>query len=198
MYQLFRKSQSRQNPNDTIELRGLNKTVLWGELDRWDYSNPDVPSGTPPPYTLYTFLTLKEAFQVFLVIMGAHTLLMLIVKMATSREFRTRHKLLRKFIHVIQNLSLATPYQDWDENEDEKVKTIPEYRERFRRTNIEMACCLTLNIVVSLVMLVPLFYTGMPFIKHFHTQYMTFVQILSRISQFSFPQVTKCMRDTVS
>ena len=149
----------KQTPeDDMIELRGLNHTVLWGELDRWDYSNPDL--ATPPPYTLYTFLTLGEAFQVFLVIMGAHTLLMLIVKIATSREFRTRKHLLRKFIHVVQNLSLATPYQDWDENEDEEVRTIPEYKRRFRRTNIEMACCLSLNIVVSLVMLVPLFYTG--------------------------------------
>ena len=107
MYQLFRKSQSRQNPNDTIELRGLNKTVLWGELDRWDYSNPDVPSGTPPHYTLYTFLTLGEAFQVFLVIMGVHTLAMLIAKIASSREFRTKINILGKFIHVIQNLRRA-------------------------------------------------------------------------------------------
>ena len=103
MKKLSRKKW-QHNPNDTIELRGLNKTVLWGELDRWDYANPDVPSGTPPPYTLYTFLTLKEAFQVFLVIMGAHTLLMLIIKMATSTQFRTKTNLLGKFIHIIQNL----------------------------------------------------------------------------------------------
>ena len=95
------------NPNDTIELRGLNKTVLWSELDRWSYSNPDVPYGTPPPYTLFTFLTLGEAFQVFLVIMGAHTLAMLIAKIASSREFRTKGNMLGKFIHVIQNLRRA-------------------------------------------------------------------------------------------
>ena len=52
--------------------------------------------------------------------------------------------------------SLATPYKDWDEG----VHTVPEYKRRFRRKNIEMACALTLNIVVSLVMLVPLWYTG--------------------------------------
>ena len=143
-------------------MQGLNQTVLWRQLDRWDYTNPDVPSGTPPPYTLYTFLTLGEAFQVFLIIMGAHMLAMLLVKIATSSQFRIRKHPLRKLIHVIQNLSLATPYQDWDENEDEEVRTIPEYKRRFLRTNIEMACCLTLNILVSWVMLVPLFYTGMP------------------------------------
>ena len=54
------------------------------------------------------------------------------------------------------SFSLATPYQDWDEG----VHTVPEYKRRFRRTNIEMACAFSLNIVVSLVMLVPLWYTG--------------------------------------
>ena len=101
---IFRTYDRYQNPNDMIELRGMKQTVLWRELDRWDYSDPDV--ATSPPYTLYTFLTLGEAFQVFLVIMGAHTLLMLIIKMATSTQFRTKTKtnLVRKFIHVIQNL----------------------------------------------------------------------------------------------
>ena len=51
---------------------------------------------------------------------------------------------------------MASPYQDWDEG----VHTVPEYKRRFRSTNIEMACALSLNIVVSLVMLVPLWYTG--------------------------------------
>ena len=110
---LLRSSQStrkfllKQNPNDTVELLGLNKTVYWSELDRWDYSNPNVPSGTPPPYTLYTFLTLGEAFQVFLVIMGVHTLAMLIAKIASSREFKTKGNILGKFIHVIQSLRKA-------------------------------------------------------------------------------------------
>ena len=85
----------------------MNQNVLWGELDRWDYSNPNVPSGNPPPYTLYTFLTLGEAFQVFLVIMGVHTLAMLIAKIASSREFRTKSNILGKIIHVIQNLRRA-------------------------------------------------------------------------------------------
>ena len=97
---IFRTFEILQKPNDKIELRGLNQSVRWGELDRWNYT--DV--ATPPPYTLYTFLTLKEAFQVFLIIMGAHTLLMLIVKMFTSTQFRTKTNLLGKFIHIIQNL----------------------------------------------------------------------------------------------
>ena len=150
-------------------MRGLNQIVVWGDLDRWNYSNPDL--ATPPPYTLYTILTLGEAFQVFLVIMGAHTLMMLIVKISTSSKFRTRKHPLGKFIHVVQNLSLASSYKDWDENMDEEVRTITKYKRRFQRTNIEMACCLTLNIVVSLVMLVPLFYTGSQLILKFLYNY---------------------------
>ena len=88
--------------------------------------------------------------------MAIHALAMLFVKIVTSAEFRARGNLMKKCLHVIQNMSLATPYQDWDEG----VHTVPEYKRRFQRTNIEMACCLTLNIVVSLVMLVPLWYTG--------------------------------------
>ena len=157
--------------------------MLWGELDRWDYSNPDV--ATAPHYKLYTFLTLKEAFQVFLVIMAVHTLLMLIVKMATSREFRTKSNLIRKFVHITHNISLATPYQDWDEGSI----TVPEYKRRFQRTNIEMACTLSLNILVSLVMLVPLWYTGM--FK---------VTMCPSYVQFSvcIPQATESTRGTVS
>ena len=77
--------------------------------------------------------------------------------------------------------SLATPYQDWDEG----VHTVPEYKRRFRRTNIEMACALSLNIVVSLVMLVPLWYTG----KLRSTNYHNITCI---------PQATECTRGTVS
>ena len=141
----------------------MNQTVLWGELDRWSYSDPDVPAGSagmPPPYTLYTYLTLGQSFLAFLVITASHTLVMLIVKIATSREFRSWQNLLGKFIHVIENLSLATPYRDWDEG----VHTISKYRERFRRTNIEMSCCLIVNAVVSMIMLVPLLFTGNVFI----------------------------------
>ena len=153
----IRSYESNQNPNDKIELRGLIKTVLWGELDQWNYSVPNFP--TPPSYTLYTYFTLEGSFKAFLILMSVHILTMLVIKIATSAEFRNRDNIMKKCLHVIQNLSLATPYQDWDEG----VHTIPEYKRRFRRTNIEMACCLTLNIVVSLVMLVPLLYTGKPF-----------------------------------
>ena len=49
---------------DKIALYGLNETIYWNQLDRWNYT--DDP--TPPNYTLYTGLNLKETFVAFLVI----------------------------------------------------------------------------------------------------------------------------------
>ena len=108
---------------------------------------------------------------------------MLLVKIVTSLEFRGRDNLLKKCLHVIQNLSLATPYQDWDEG----VHTVPEYKRRFQRTNIEMACALSLNIVVSLVMLVPLWYTGK--LRTDNEQWSPYLLYF---------QATECTRGTVS
>ena len=64
--------------DDKIELRRLMNTVLWGELARWNYSDPAVP--IPPPYTLYTYFTLKESFEAFLILMATHALVILFVK----------------------------------------------------------------------------------------------------------------------
>ena len=97
-----------------------------------------------------------ESFQAFLVLVAIHSVVMLTVKIATSSEFRTRNDLFEKFVHVIQNISLATPYKDWDHG----IHNVLEYRRRFQRTNIEMACSLTINVLVSLAMLVPVWYTG--------------------------------------
>ena len=37
-------------PEDKIALYGLNETIYWTELDRWDYSDPQDPH--PPFYSI--------------------------------------------------------------------------------------------------------------------------------------------------
>ena len=51
---------------DKIALYGLNETILWTELDRWDYTDPNKP--TPPNYSLYTGLNLRDTFIAFIVL----------------------------------------------------------------------------------------------------------------------------------
>ena len=60
---------------DKIALYGLNETIFWTELDRWNYTDPNNP--TPPDYSLYTGLTLKETFVAFMVVMGVQFLAIL-------------------------------------------------------------------------------------------------------------------------
>ena len=139
---------------DRIVLYGLNETVRWGDLDRWDYSNKT--EGIPPLYTEYTGLTLKWSFGLFFLITAAQFVTTLIVKIFTSEKFYRRGNFLNKFLHLLLNLNMATPFEDWDMGRF----TIREYKERQKLTNIEMAWSLTVNIIFSLAMMAPLFYTG--------------------------------------
>ena len=139
---------------DRIVLYGLNETVRWGDLDRWDYSNST--EGIPPLYTEYTGLTLKWSFGLFFLITAAQFVTTLIVKIFTSEKFYRRGNFLNKFLHLLLSLNMASPFEDWDMGRF----TIREYKERQKLTNIEMAWSLSVNIIFSLAMMVPLWYTG--------------------------------------
>ena len=134
---------------------GLNETALWRDLDRWDYSSNN-PEGTPPHYSEYTGLSLKWTFILYLVLAGAQLLTTLLVKIFTSKTFVKGKNFLCKFLHLLHSLNLAFPYEDWDQGRF----SVQEYRERHRQTNIEMAWSLCVNILFSLVMTAPLWYTG--------------------------------------
>ena len=151
-------NRHNRTQNDKIVLYGLKETVLWGELDRWDYTtnstNPGV--GTPPHYSLYTGLSLQWTFILFFFLSGAQIFSTFLVKYSTSRKFPIQNDYLNKFLHLILSLNHPSPFEDWDEGRF----SVREYKHRHRQTNIEMAWCLFVNIFFSFVMLVPLWYTG--------------------------------------
>ena len=140
---------------DKIVLYGLNETVKWGDLDRWDYST--ITEGIPPPYAEYTGLTLKGTFGLFYLITAAQFVTTLIVKIYTSRKFCRRENFLNKLLHLILSLNMASPFEDWDMGRF----IVREYKERQKQTNTEMAWSLSVNFIFSLAMMVPLWYTGM-------------------------------------
>ena len=142
------------SPTDKIVLHGLNATVYWSELDRWDYSDPINP--TPPTYSLYTGLSLKNTFIAFLILSAVQILTLLGVKLLTSEEFRRKGDLVNKMIHLIENANFSHPYKDWDAGQH----TVAEYRLRYRATCREMAATLATNTVFSLAMMGPVWYTG--------------------------------------
>ena len=139
---------------DRIVLYGLKETVTWGDLDRWNYSNST--KGTPPDYTEYTGLSLKWTFGHFFLITAVQFVLILISKIFTSKAFTRKENFLYKFLHLLLSLNFASPFEDWDMGRF----SVKEYRERQKLTKKEMAWSLSVNIIFSLVMMVPLWYTG--------------------------------------
>ena len=142
------------SPNDQIKLFGLNETLFWSDLDRWDYTDPHNP--TAPHYSAYTLLSLKETFLAGAGLLVIHILCLLIVKTLTSPEFKRKGNLTNKLVHIFSNVNFASPYSDWDIGDH----NIEEYEVRFRQTVWEMIATFTVNIFITAIMTIPMFYTG--------------------------------------
>ena len=132
------------------------ETVLWGELDRWDYTDLD---GIPPPYSEYTGLSLKWTFILFFLLSMTQILFILLVKIYTSKAFSVKNDFMNKFLHLFLCLNIPYSFEDWDQGRF----SVKQYKERHHKTNIEMAWCLSVNIFSSFLMLTPLWYTGIGF-----------------------------------
>ena len=65
-------------PEDKIVLYGLNETIFWSELDRWNYTEPQDPQ--PPSYSIYTGMSLQETFLAGAALLVVHFIGLLIVK----------------------------------------------------------------------------------------------------------------------
>ena len=110
-----------------------------------------------PDYNIYTGLTAKMTLMAFFLLLGLHTLMVALVKLSTSGEFRSRDgKKFKKMIHVISNINIPSPFRDWDAG-DFSVK---EHRRRRWWTELEMGCLFIVNTVFSMALLGPLWYTG--------------------------------------
>ena len=141
-------------PDDKISLYGLKETIYWTELDRWSYDDPQDPQ--PPPYSLYTLLSLKDTLAAGAILLAVNFLAILLVKLLTSVEFKRRGNIVNKIIHILENLNYASPYEDWDVGD----YTIDQFRVRFSATCYEMLATLGVNILCTGAMLIPLWHTG--------------------------------------
>ena len=139
---------------DKISLYGLNETIYWSELDRWDYTDP--MNSTPPPYSLYTFMSLQETFVAGIILLLIHTLTLYFVKNITSKDFREETFKINKIIHILENLNYATPFKDWDCGQ----LSIAEYKTRFQALQWEMGATFAVNFIITMIMVIPLWFTG--------------------------------------
>ena len=118
---------------DKIELYGLNKTIFWRELDRWNYSDPVYP--TAPDYNYYTGLTLQESFLAFFILLVLHFIAILVAKWATARQFNDGKRKLEKCFHILENMNIPNPFIDWDVTEIGPMgpfRSTKNYKKQFR------------------------------------------------------------------
>ena len=141
-------------PTDNMQLFNQTESIRWFTYDRSRYEVPEDPS--PPSYSAYTGFELKYYAFLFVILTIFHCLAMALVKYFTSEEFKTNGSTFNKLIHVIQNVNISFPYKDWDEG----MFSIEEYRKRFRNTEREMFFSFLVNTAFSIVMIVPIWYTG--------------------------------------
>ena len=160
-------------PDDEIRLKDMTERVYWSQLDRWDYTDPSKP--LPPDYDIYTGLSLKRTFATFFMIGVLQCVLLFIVKMVFSKGFR-RDNLFNKFVHVLENTNIASPYADWDKEPEERQNlrglqehslhqilqksALQDFRERLKLVEREMLLCFVVNTLTSMVMLIPIWHTG--------------------------------------
>ena len=138
----------------TDEMIYDNKTFTWGKIDRWTFEDETYP-GTPPGYNRYTLFTLAESLQLFGILILLQFLAVYMVKVLKAEKFREADKL-EKFLHVMENMNIPYPVEDFDVlNGTER-----EHRERFEKVNIEVLLTMVVNMLIHLLMLAPLWYTG--------------------------------------
>ena len=56
----------------------------------------------------------------------------------------------------MENLNFASPFRDWDDGD----YSIQQFRERASAVRKEMVCTQAINFLASMLMMVPLWYTG--------------------------------------
>ena len=142
------------SPVDKIRLYGLNETIYWSDLDRWDYTEPENPTTTT--VSTYTLMSLQHTFIALIVLSILQFIAIFAVKIWISKDFRKECHWTNKGIHVLENLNFASPFADWDDGDF----SIQEFKERARDVSKEMILTQAVNFSAAMTMLVPLWFTG--------------------------------------
>merc|ERR1712183_618749 len=109
----------------------------------------------PPDYDLYTGLSLRLYFLLFVLLYVLQTVAVFITKYIVVVEFR-KINVIKQFAHSLENCGIVIPLQDWDVDHG----TVEEHRERFSKVNREVIVTMVVNFFFNFLMLVPLIYTG--------------------------------------
>ena len=89
---------------------GNAPVVAWADITRVDYSKPDNPK--PPPYTIYTGLTSKDFFIIFLTMWLLQIFFIWLHNFLRSQAFKTLSAF-DQIMHSFQTVITPAPSVDW-------------------------------------------------------------------------------------
>ena len=122
-------------------------------MDKWDYTGA-IPS--PPQYNAYTLLSLQHTFIALMVLTILQFIGIIVVKICFSMKFREEEHKTNMILHTLENINFASPFRDWDDGDC----SIQQFRERASAVHKEMVWTQAINFLASMLMMMPLWYTG--------------------------------------
>ena len=80
----------------------------------------------------------------------------IVVKICFSMKFREEEHKTNMILHTLENINFASPFRDWDDGDC----SIQQFRERASAVHKEMVWTQAINFLASMLMMMPLWYTG--------------------------------------
>ena len=127
-----------------------NITFPWSELTRFDYSDESNP--IPPDVTLYTQFELETYLISFWFLLILQALLVIVAKEITNPKVFEKLSWNVVLTNALENVWIQAPLQDWDDEHS----SIPDYKKRQKCVTMEMGFAIFINMIISTVMLVPI------------------------------------------
>ena len=149
----FATSLSQNPTNATFLHFGDAPLVAWADITHVNYSNPDNP--TPPPYSLYTGLTSKESFIVFMSIWLLQIICIWVKNSCSSTSFTTL-SFFAQMLHSFQSVIAPTPAVDWASGPG----NCSDHYTRMKRALREVVSTLLINFFFQVIHLIPIIYLG--------------------------------------
>ena len=132
---------------------GLFEFSHISEIFRSNYKD-DIPE--PPPSTIYTIISLWEAYLIFWISYIIYGLLLIPIKCFINKDFRLASKT-EKLYHIIEVLNIPEAFGDWDTNLELDVK---DHKKKWTNSLIEMMLMSVFQVLSNLLMLTPFLLTG--------------------------------------